>query len=155
MSRPSSTQTPEGFRITAADAVLLRYLAEREANCPRCAYNVHALTVPRCPECGARLCLRIVPRHGGGEAWAAILTAGAALYGPGVPLLLVCLFLGLKGWRLPATLMTVAGLLITLICVLARRRIICQPTRAQHRRIVLAWLIVVVVWAIGLWLVPL
>jgi hypothetical protein len=31
---------------------LARYLADRDAKCPRCAYNLRGLASDRCPECG-------------------------------------------------------------------------------------------------------
>jgi len=41
------------------DALLLDYLRDRDATCPVCQYNVRALTVPRCPECGRGLKLTV------------------------------------------------------------------------------------------------
>jgi len=41
------------------DAELLRWLANRDAACPLCGYNLRALTSPRCPECGQQVRLSI------------------------------------------------------------------------------------------------
>ncbi|HVZ92869.1 MAG TPA: hypothetical protein VG797_00010 [Phycisphaerales bacterium] len=41
------------------DELLKRFLAERQAQCPLCKYELAGLVSPRCPECGTelRLCL--------------------------------------------------------------------------------------------------
>ena len=48
------------------DPLLQQFLAEREANCPACGYNLQHLQSDRCPECGdsLQLSLRLVePRQ--------------------------------------------------------------------------------------------
>src|SRR5262249_8711076 len=38
---------------------LLAYVADRDAPCPRCGYNLRGLTQARCPECGEELRLQV------------------------------------------------------------------------------------------------
>lgn len=42
-----------------ADEMLLRFLAEREAKCPVCAYALRGLRGDLCPECGVPLALTV------------------------------------------------------------------------------------------------
>lgn len=44
---------------TADRAALLDFLAERDIDCPVCAYQIRGLTSERCPECGASLRLQV------------------------------------------------------------------------------------------------
>jgi len=41
------------------DAFLCDWLAARDAPCPNCRYTLRGLKVPRCPECGQSLVLRV------------------------------------------------------------------------------------------------
>lgn len=41
------------------DSLLTRFLAEREASCPRCGYALRGLSGDRCPECGDALILTV------------------------------------------------------------------------------------------------
>ena len=50
-----------------SDPLLLQFLAERDARCPDCHYNLRDLTHDRCPECGQVLRLELAmarPRMG-------------------------------------------------------------------------------------------
>jgi len=38
---------------------LLHYLGDRDVPCPVCGYNLRALTLPRCPECGREVTLGV------------------------------------------------------------------------------------------------
>jgi hypothetical protein len=40
---------------------ILDYLAEHDAPCPNCTYNLRGMTTPRCPECGHEPDITIVP----------------------------------------------------------------------------------------------
>ena len=44
---------------TDADGLLLAFVADRDAPCPRCGYNVRNLTKPICPECEEPLLLKV------------------------------------------------------------------------------------------------
>ena len=48
---------------TATDEFLRRYLADRDAECPGCGYNVRGLTTDICPECGQALVLSLRVRE--------------------------------------------------------------------------------------------
>ena len=64
------------------DALLQRYLANRDVPCPQCRYNLRDLTGNRCPECGEELELRVSPaepRQAAPIAGLVILAAGAGL----------------------------------------------------------------------------
>lgn len=42
---------------TDPDTELIEYLAEHDAQCPKCEYQLRSLTEPVCPECGIKLTL--------------------------------------------------------------------------------------------------
>jgi hypothetical protein len=54
MSAPPGSTPPSDD-----DADLVRWLANHDAACPMCGYNLRALATPRCPECGERLRLSV------------------------------------------------------------------------------------------------
>ncbi len=66
------------------DNFMLAYLAQHEAQCPACGYNVHALTSPRCPECGRGLTLRVVGAVGFNKVWICLLIPLAIAAGIGL-----------------------------------------------------------------------
>lgn len=64
--------------------MLETFLAERDAPCPRCGYNLRALRGQRCPECGEALVLRVGlehPKIGTLIAGVIALAAGTGLNG--------------------------------------------------------------------------
>lgn len=84
---------------TARDStdMLAQFLSERDIPCPSCKYNLRALTMPRCPECGERLELQVAlqePRLAGFVAGLTGLAAGAGFSG-----LLSLYFVGVSLWR--------------------------------------------------------
>jgi hypothetical protein len=68
------------------DAMLLQFVRDREVPCPVCKYNLHALTVPRCPECGRALCLTVGAVEPFLAAW--IITAIGSFGSSGIGALL-------------------------------------------------------------------
>jgi hypothetical protein len=52
----NSSVGPDGQEDAAA---LIAFVAERDASCPVCSYNVRGLKEARCPECAARLHLQV------------------------------------------------------------------------------------------------
>jgi hypothetical protein len=66
------------------DAFLLRYLEAHEAPCPSCGYNLHALTQPRCPECGQSVRFKVGLRVPPMRAWVVMATATCASAGLGI-----------------------------------------------------------------------
>jgi len=70
---------------------LLHYLAGRDVSCPVCGYNLRALTLPRCPECGQEVTLGVRLVEPYLQSWitmsAAILaSAGLGLFIAGIAL---------------------------------------------------------------------
>lgn len=53
------------------DQLLTRYLAEHDAPCPVCAYNLRGLIADTCPECGTPVRLGVVGKPRVGSGWAA------------------------------------------------------------------------------------
>src|SRR5206468_3407523 len=47
------------LRVDADDRALVEFVATRDAACPVCSYNLRGLTAAVCPECSARLHLRV------------------------------------------------------------------------------------------------
>jgi hypothetical protein len=80
---------------TADELFTLEYLQSHEAACPACGYNVHALQVPRCPECGNRLALRIVSTDRLSRSWVAAMVAASLAAGVGLLVLAAVLR---SGW---------------------------------------------------------
>src|SRR6185369_3667260 len=67
-----------------ADAMLHSFLAERDAACPGCGYNLRNLQGNRCPECGDELTLRVnlvEPKLGAFITGLVGLSAGAGFNG--------------------------------------------------------------------------
>lgn len=67
------------------DARFLRaFLADRDAECPKCQYNLRNLMGNRCPECGERIVVRVnlvEPKLGAMIAGLVGLSAGAGFSG--------------------------------------------------------------------------
>ncbi len=54
---PASSTPPP--RRMSDDEALLEFVRERDAPCPRCGYNLRALSRPVCPECSQNLVLKV------------------------------------------------------------------------------------------------
>ena len=106
------------------DELLMRYLAEREAACPVCKYDVRGLTEPVCPECGDTLILSLratSPRQGWWIAGLVAWAAGSGLFGILLVMLLPSSSVSLKyEWTLWLGAL-VSGVGLTLWLVLMRR----------------------------------
>jgi hypothetical protein len=74
------------------DGFTLAYLRAHEAECPACGYNVHALTQPRCPECGRGLVVQVTTAAG--FSWQWIMSLVVSSLGAGVGLLVLLVVLG-------------------------------------------------------------
>jgi len=81
--------TPVETTHSPQDELLLAYLAEHEASCPVCGYNVHRITVPRCPECGRGLRLRLRTSDGFSRTW--LITLMCAGVSAGIGGVMVCM----------------------------------------------------------------
>jgi hypothetical protein len=77
------------------EAFTLAFLQEREAQCPACGYNVHALVTARCPECGLGLRVQVVTTDRVPAAWIVVMVTAAV--GAGVGLLVAGVVLR-EGW---------------------------------------------------------
>lgn len=84
-----------------ADDLLLRFVAERDIDCPRCGYNVRRLTRPICPECEEPLTLALKSRrmHIG---WLMTAVAPGFFSGIAAVLLLIPLVMQSGGGGVPA-----------------------------------------------------
>jgi hypothetical protein len=77
-----AAEPPPASPVSAADdrAALIAYLAETEAACPSCGYDLFCLRADRCPECNQALALSVQlvePRLGWWAAALVGLGAGA------------------------------------------------------------------------------
>ena len=68
---------------------LLHYIADRDLPCPVCGYNLRALTVPRCPECGREIVLGVRLVEPYIRAWVTLAVAVFASAGVGLFLVLI------------------------------------------------------------------
>lgn len=131
------------------DDLLLRFLADREAPCPVCRYNLRSITVPRCPECGVPLQLQV------GAAGLRLLLLFAA-FAPTLLILGIAAFFGVMGvlhgpprGQLGFYFVLLAGLLNTgIFAALVRLRVkFLLASAAQQRRITAAlWIWNVIVF---------
>jgi len=122
------------------DPALTSYLADRDEPCPRCGYNLRALTGQTCPECGAALRLRVglvEPRLG---AYVMAVGSGFAGFGGALLFTLLALLSAPGDWWLddgfPASLFLIT-LLLTSAAALAvtlagRRRFLRLSLGAQR-----------------------
>ena len=70
----------------AADhTMLLEFLADRDAACPACSYNLRGLTQPVCPECGKKIELRVGLAEGMSGSWITALVSSLLPAGIGLP----------------------------------------------------------------------
>src|SRR4051812_20929471 len=70
------------------EAMLLQFVRDHEVLCPVCKYNLHALTVPRCPECGRALKLTVGTVEPFLAAW--VVVAIGTFASSGIGALLTC-----------------------------------------------------------------
>jgi hypothetical protein len=139
---------PSSERPDTQDAQLLStYLAERDVPCPRCGYNLRALTSGRCPECGDELQLQVGLVEPRLRAYVALLVAccfgcgGSMLFGA------VALNCAPSGWWTePCAVVLLVQLLLSgvmLLFVLRRRRQFRKASRrVQWTLAVAAWLLI-------------
>ncbi len=72
--------------VRSESKLLLEFVRSQDVTCPLCNYNLRALTVPRCPECGRLLKLTVGTVEPFLAAW--ILLAIAAFGSSGIAILL-------------------------------------------------------------------
>ena len=136
MEQPADGKTEE--------QLLLEYLSSRDVACPRCAYNLRALTSPRCPECGEELKLKIATTEPYLKAWITLAASIAALAGVGI--LFLCLITRF-GWppymRISGDIATVFSFVSPVLLwpvIALRRKFAWMPRSAQ-------WVIAVIAFA--------
>ena len=147
MTPPAAPQPGSEETVPSEDAFLLRYLETHDAPCPGCGYNLHALTAPRCPECGRAVRIKVVRRDPGAHAWIVMTAATAASAGTG--LLFTLIHPPHRFERPPgswAAAYLYAAMPITALLVLARRRITALPTWLQA----LAAAVFALLWLVSL-----
>lgn len=132
--------------------LLREFLADRDTPCPRCAYNVRALTGSSCPECGSDLELRVGLVEPRLAAYIALLVACCLGFGGSALLGMVALVEAPMHWfGEPAGLMLLAqwflsGAALPLV-LRGRHRLRKTSDRRQWILAVLAWVMVLVLSA--------
>lgn len=138
-SRPKTTDHRDGD----VDARLLRdFVADRDAACPKCGYNLRDITGATCPECGCRPIVVLKYSLPNRVPWLLVVMATSA----GLALLIVFFqfcppdALHLKSVPAVVSLCGFVALTIGLIVSLcARRRFMGLPRREQWFIVLLAF----------------
>jgi hypothetical protein len=124
------TRVPTAPEPPPVDHLTL-FLAERDAPCPACGYNLRRLLLPVCPECGERLELRVgmvEPRMG---LWITGLMASAS--GAGFNLLLLGYILITLAWRRGQSGFMYRFVVINAVGLLVEGAIIALWLTQRHR----------------------
>lgn len=131
-------QTPEQW--------LRGYLAQHDAPCPACGYNLRQLTQTNCPECGLVLKLSVGSDEAYKRAWAIALFLNAMVAGVGALCIIMTLAEGMPGIWGFAEGMLYFGTMATVpvpIILLCGRRAFCKTGKIFQS---------VVVFFSGLWI---
>jgi hypothetical protein len=141
---------PDTPHTDPGDPLLLSYLAQNDAPCPVCDYNLRGLKTDHCPECAAKLHLRVGSENLTLGPWlAAVLSFGLAVGFDAVVTLIFSVMFTVSRFASPPpppyvtnqfikvlsvflTLTLTCGIAI-LILVRRRRRWMMLPRRAQWR----------------------
>ncbi len=111
---------------------LVHFLQEHGAECPRCRYNLHRLTSPYCPECGAELRLTVGTVEPYLRAWVTLVVSLCVGAGQGAIWVLV---LTKQGAPPPQFLVTIvcgiSCIPIMIAAVLTRKRFVRLTPRKQ------------------------
>lgn len=94
LNDPSGPDEPEAGQ----QDLLLAFLAEHDAPCPACGYNLRQLSRPVCPECGLSLKLSVGSDEPFKRAWAIALTLNAMIAGVGALCIVMTIFAGAPGF---------------------------------------------------------
>jgi hypothetical protein len=126
------------------DATLITWLADRDAACPLCEYNLRGLTTPPCPECGQALRLSVTLAEPYLKAWIAVIVALLPPAGVGVVFVLALLVEGFHGgnieWGPALAIIYVIGCIPLSAVALANRQKFLRLKRGNQQ-----W-IATVVW---------
>ncbi len=130
-----------------SDKLLLEFVRDRDAPCPRCGYNLRNLSTPTCPECREALSLTVgfrKPRFG----WLLVTATPGAFSGIAAVLLLIPLMTSvfLQGGPVPWPIWAVDAFgwlsgVLALVLVKYRYAFLQQPQAAQRVWAVMAWVI--------------
>ena len=113
---------------------LVTYLADRDAACPRCDYNLRSLSTARCPECGLPLSLVIGTLEPLQAWWVTLLISTGLVAGFGALCLVVTAAEGLPGGRGALEWVIIAnivGILLPVPVLMKRRRFLRLPRTTQ------------------------
>ena len=130
-----------------SDKLLLEFVRDCDAPCPRCGYNLRNLSTPTCPECREALSLTVgfrKPRFG----WLLVTVTPSAFSGIAAALLLIPLMgsVFFPGGPAPWPLWAVDAFgwlsgVLALVLVKYRFAFLRQPQAAQRVWAVMAWVI--------------
>jgi hypothetical protein len=141
---PRAERAATETRDESSSALLRRFLEQHDAPCPVCGYSLRNLTSERCPECGARLELRVGSMDLRIGKWIALVLAFALPAGLGLlPVAVIWTYVYLVGglheldevisnsWPLLLLGLFSGGLLW--VAIAARRRFWSLSSRRQTR----------------------
>jgi hypothetical protein len=118
------------------------FLAEHEAHCPECDYNVRGQPTARCPECGRELALQLLTVAGDiSRPWVIGLIAAAICSGTGLFVAAIAMHFPLPpmwSWQIPI-LFHIAAIPAPAVVLLAREWFLRWPPLAQWI-VAVAWL---------------
>lgn len=126
---------------------LLAYVRDRDVKCPLCGYNLRALAIPRCPECGQGLKLAVGLTDVRLKAW--IVCTASSCLSAGVGLVFLFIFIRNGGApRIPATEQAISFYSFPTMIPLAALFLFCRRAflrRSEASQASLAFLTLVLV----------
>lgn len=146
----------------ADESVLQQFLAQRDLPCPVCKYNLRGLSSTSCPECGARLDLRIGSIDLKLGPWLVCVFAVALPIGFNSILSVIATigaiysaYWGSSDWIMLANVVTLTVLLASVLTLVVKRRskFLQRSRSSQWRR---AWgyvIIMALVQVFEIWLI--
>jgi len=131
---------PAPAALSSEERHLLAYLRDRDAACPLCGYNLRALTLPRCPECGKALKLTVGLVEPFLKAWIACAAATCLSAGTGVFIIIVIQMgggtPGFPSWLVAIGFFSFPAMIPVAVVVLLCRRPFLK--RSRQTQIILA-----------------
>jgi len=145
--RSSSTEkVPNGESASAGDeAFLIIWLADRDAACPLCSYNIRGLTTPRCPECGQALRLSVALAEPYLKAWIAVIVGLLPPAGIGAIFIIALLRAGFPRGDIEfgpavAILYVIGCIPLSALALFQRRRFLRLQRRSQQWIATVVWI---------------